>query len=386
MHRNKKSIVVGIILILIILYLVYSFNKGDDESIEYKTALVDKGEVKSSINTTGTVNPTNEVGVVSQVNGVIINIFVDFNSKVKKDEPLAEIDPAPLKSKLTQAEADLKKAKADINLTGTIRKSNEELYRKNLISKDELDNSKAKYSNAHATYEQSQAAFDIAQSNLDNATIRSPIDGIIISRNLSVGQSIASGGSAQPIFVVAEELTKMKLVAHVSEADIGKVKEGQEAYFTVDAYQNERFKGVVSQIRNDPVVNNNVVTYDVIIQVENNELKLKPGMTAEVEILVANKKDVLRLPTSALRFLPPPSASIDQDSIDTESYSQVWIITKNGRLRAINVIPGISDETYTELMDADIAEGQQVIIEMVEKGNSGSEELGPLILPKPKRF
>lgn len=386
MRRNKKSLLVGIVLILIILYLAYRFNKGDDESIEYKTALVDKGEVKSSINTTGTVNPTNEVGVGSQVNGIIINLFVDFNSKVKKDEPLAEIGPAPLKSKLTQAEADLKKAKADLNLAGTIRNSNEELYRKNLISKDELDNSKAKYSNAHATYEQSQAAFDIAQSNLDNATIRSPIDGIIISRNLSVGQSINSGGSSQPLFVVAEDLARMKLVAHVSEADIGKVKEGQEAYFTVDAYQNERFKGVVSQIRNDPVVNNNVVTYDVIIQVENNELKLKPGMTAEVEILAANKKDVLRVPTSALRFIPPPSASIDQDSIDTNSHSQVWMITKNGRLRAINAILGISDETYTELMNSDISEGQQVIIEKVEKGNAGSEELGPLILPKPKRF
>jgi HlyD family secretion protein len=179
----------------------------------------------------------------------------------------------------------------------------------------------------------------------------------------------------------------MKVEAHVSEADIGKLREVQEAVFEVDAYPGQQFKGRIQQIRNVPITNNNVVTYDVVILVSNNdELKLKPGMTAEVQILVANQNDVLRIPTAALRFIPLPSSPLDQDSNDLQNSPTVWILLKNGRLKAISVETGISDDIFTQILGGDIEKGQEIIIGVTQKGKSSSEELGPIVLPKPKRF
>jgi HlyD family secretion protein len=383
---NKKSASLLAILLIIIIFFTYRILLNESIPIDYKTAKVDKGDIISYVTATGTLNPVSSVELGSQVSGAIKNVFVDFNSVIKKGDPLAEIDPIPFRAQLKQAQADLNKAKADAETAKALQRANDELYKKRLISKEEYDDSKSKYSSATATLDQAKAALEIAKSNLDNTTIRSPIDGIVISRKVNVGQITSSGQAPSPLFLISEDLSKMKLDAHVSEADIGKVKEDQEVEFTVDAYPNQTFKGKVSQVKNEPITTNNVVTYDVVIIIDNKQLKLKPGMTSEVKILVAHKKDVLRVPTAALRFIPPPSAKVDDKSVDFNSGSVVWLPLKNRQLKAVSINPGISDEVYTEILNGDITEGEKVVVEAFEKGGAGSEPLGPIVLPKPQRF
>lgn len=383
---NKKTITIIAILLIIVIFLIFRTFQNKGASIAYKTAKVDKGDIISYVTATGTLNPISTVEIGSQVSGTIKNTFVDFNSVVKKGDPLAEIDPTPLNSQLKQAQADLNKAEADAEIAKNLQRANEELYKKRLISKEEYDDSRAKYSSAIATLEQRKAALEIAKANLDNTTIRSPIDGIVISRKINISQIVTSGQSSSPLFLIAEDLTRMKLDAHVSEADIGKAKNEQEAEFTVDAYPNQTFKGKVWQIKNEPNATNNVITYDVVILIDNNDLKLKPGMTAEVKMLVAHKKDVLRVPTAVLRFIPPPYALVDEGSIELNNTSVAWVPLKNGRLKAVSINPGVSDEAFTEILGGNLGEGEKVIVEATENTGAGSEPLGPIVLPKPQRF
>ncbi len=383
---NKKSAAILAILLVVILFLAYQVFRNEEVSIAYQTAKVDKGDIASYITATGTLNPLSTIEIGSQVSGMIKNVFVDFNSAVKKGEPLAEIDPIPYLAELKQAQANLNKAQADAETARALQRANDELYKKRLISKEEYDDSKTKYTSATANLDQTKAALEIAKSNLDNTTIRSPIDGIVISRKVNIGQIVSSGQPSSPLFLIAEDLNKMKLDAHVSEADIGKARNDQEAEFTVDAYPNQTFEGKVRQVKNEPITTNNVVTYDVVILIDNEKLELKPGMTAEVKILVAQKKDVLRVPTAALRFIPPPSAQVDDKSLELNSGSVIWLSLKNGQLKAVSVNTGISDDTFTEILDGNIGEGEKVIVEASEKAGAGSEPLGPIVLPKPQRF
>ncbi|HLE24941.1 MAG TPA: efflux RND transporter periplasmic adaptor subunit [Thermodesulfobacteriota bacterium] len=383
---DKKTVVIIAILLIVVVYLAYRIFQNEATSIAYKTAKVDKGDIISYVTATGTLNPISTIEIGSQVSGTIKNIFVDFNSVVKKGDPLSEIDPTPFNSQLKQAHADLKKAEADAEIAKTLQRANEVLYKKRLISKEEYDDSRAKYSSAIATLEQRKAALEITKANLDNTSIRSPIDGIVISRKINISQIVTSGQSSSPLFLIAEDLSRMKLDAHVSEADIGRVKNEQEAEFTVDAYPNQTFKGKVWQIKNEPITTNNVITYDVVILIDNNDLKLKPGMTAEVKILVAHKRDVLRVPTAALRFIPPPYAPVDEGFIELNNTSVVWVPLKNGRLKAVSINPGVSDEAFTEILDGNLGEGEKVIVEATENTGTGSEPLGPIVLPKPQRF
>ncbi|MER3447042.1 MAG: efflux RND transporter periplasmic adaptor subunit [Candidatus Dadabacteria bacterium] len=384
MIRNKRIVLAFIVILIGIAILVFSsFRKGSGE-IVYKTAKVDRGDISSYVSATGTINPINAVEIGNQISGTVESVYVDFNSRVKKGDPLAQIDPAPFRAKLTQTEADLKKAQLDYELAKRIMDADEELYKKRLIPKQEYDDSKAKFSSAAATLESARAEFDTAKSNLDSTTIRSPIDGVVISKDINVGQTIALGHQSPAPFLIAEDLANMQLDAYVSEADIGKIKEGQEGSFTVDAYPNETFRGRVSQIRNSPITTQNVVTYDVVLSVDNHELKLKPGMTADVKILVAHREDVLRVPRAALRFIPPPSAKIEQKSIDLDSPSVVWIPLRGGVIRPIPIKPGISDDRFTEVLDGSLKEGEEVIIEAIGRDTSGSQPLGPL--PQPQRF
>jgi HlyD family secretion protein len=381
--KNKKAILITAVIVVIIIILLFQVFQKEGISIVYKTIKVDRGDISSYITATGTLNPVTTVEVGSQVSGVIKRIYVDFNSLVKKGEPLAEIDQVHFKAKLKQVQADVKKAKADAEIAKAVFEANEELYKKRLISKEEYDDSKVRYSTAVATLEQAKAELEISKSNLSSTTIRSPIDGVIISRKVNVGQTVTASMSS-PLFIVAEDLSKMHLVAHVSEADIGKVDNNQEALFTVDSYPNQTFRGKVWQIRNEPIKTNSVVTYDVVILVDNRDLKLKPGMTAEVKILVAYKKDVLRVPRAALRFIPPPSALIDEKSKEIGGQSVVWTTTKDRGLKAIPISPGISDDTFTEILDGNLKEGEEVVVEAIQRDKSNSQLLGPL--PQIKRF
>ena len=378
---NKKTIA-GLIIILILgFFLVPRFLARNDSGTTYRTAEADRNDVISLITATGTLNPLTTINVGSQVQGMVNNIYADFNSEVKKGDPLAEIDPAPLKTELKRAEADNNKARADFNIASSLYKANKELYEKRLIPKEEFDDSEAKYTSARAAFDQSKVVFEIAESNLKNTVISSPIDGIVLSRNINTGETVAPGGKA--LFVISSGLADMKIDTKVSEADIGKLVSGQKAYFKVDAYPGETFEGTVSQVRNDPVINNNVVTYNVVVLTENEEMKLKPGMTAEVKIIVADKKDVLRVPTSALRFIPPSSADIKDKPDELTDNSYVWITLRNGQIGALRVKPGVSDDIYTEILDGDLKEGQEVIIEAVSGSKSDG---GSSYLPQPRRF
>jgi HlyD family secretion protein len=383
--KNKRTIaVVALILVIVALFVFRSFQKGD-VSIIYKTARVDRGDISSYITATGTINPVTIVEIRSQISGTIKDVYVDFNSRVKKGELLAEIgDPAPFRAKVNQAEASLKKAQVDFDIAKKTMEANEELYKKRLISKQEYDDSRAKFASAIAALEQAKAELETAKSNLQSTAIRSPIDGIIISKNIDVGQTVTTGHESPPLFLIAGDLSKMQLNANVSEADIGKIKEGQEASFTVDAYPDQTFKGKVWQIRNAPVTTQNVVTYDVVILADNQDLKLKPGMTADVKILVAYRTNTLRVPRAALRFIPPPSAKIDEKSKEIDSSSVVWTMSQGGRLKPVSIKPGISDDSFTEVLDGNLKEGEKVVIEAVGENASGSQPLGPL--PQPQRF
>lgn len=378
---NKKTAAGLIVILLLGIFVVPRFLGGNDSRITYRTAEADRNDVISLITATGTLNPLTTIGVGSQVQGTVSNLNADFNSEVKKGDPLADIDPAPLKIEFKRAEASMKKAEADYSIASSLYKANKELYEKRLIPKEEFDDSQAKYSGALAAFDQSKVTLDIARTNLENTVVRSPIDGIVLSRNINAGESVTPGG--KPLFVISNDLTEMKIDTKVSEADIGKLVPGQKAYFKVDAYPGETFGGTVSQVRNEPIITNNVVTYNVVVETGNEERKLKPGMTAEVKIVVADKKDVLRVPTAALRFIPPSSAEIKDRPDELSDNSYVWITLKNGQIGALPVKTGVSDDIYTEILDGGLKEGQKVIVEAVagSKSNGSSS-----YLPQPRRF
>ncbi len=378
---NKKTVAGLIVIVLLGIFVVPRFLGGNDSRITYRTAEADRDDVISLITATGTLNPLTTIGVGSQVQGTVSNINADFNSGVKKGDPLLEIDPAPLKIELKRAEAGMKKAEADFGIASSLYKANKELYEKRLIPKEEFDDSQSKYSGALAAFDQSKVALEIARTNLDNTVVRSPIDGIVLSRSINAGESVTPGGKA--LFVISNDLTEMKIDTKVSEADIGKLVPDQKAYFKVDAYPGETFEGTVSQVRNEPIITNNVVTYNVVVATGNEDRKLKPGMTAEVKIVVADKKDVLRVPTAALRFIPPSSADIKERPDELSDNSYVWITLRNGQIGALPVKTGVSDDIYTEILDGDLKEGQKVIVEAVagSKPNGSSS-----YLPQPRRF
>ena len=378
---NKKTIAGLIVLILLAVFIVPRLFGGKENSVTYRTTEADRNDVISLISATGTINPLNSVEVGSLVQGNVDKIYADFNAEVKAGDPLAEINPGPLRIELKKAEAEKKKSEADFKIADSLYKANKELYDKRLIPKEEFDDSQAKYSSALAAYDQSKVALEIAETNLENTVIKSPIDGIVLSRNVNAGESVTPGG--KPLYVIASDLGEMKIDTKVSEADIGKLVPDQKAYFKVDAYPGETFPGTVSQVRNEPIINNNVVTYNVVVLTENGERKLKPGMTAEVKIIVADKKDVLRVPTAALRFIPPSSAVIKERPDELSGGSYVWVKLSNGQIGFVPVKTGVSDDAYTEILDGDLKEGQEVIVEAV----TGSKtESGSSYLPQPRRF
>ena len=386
---NRKFLIAMIVVVAVVVVLLLRNSRllTGSTSYSFETATVDEGDIAAYVLASGTVNPVNTVDVVAQVSGVVDKIHTDFNSIVNRGEILAQIDPTLYELQVRQADATLSKAEADAEKKRKIYELYKELINTpDRISKYELENSRLEYTAANEQLRIAKAELEKAESNLNSTAIRSPIDGVVISMNIGIGEFV-SPSQGHPLFVIASDLTKMKVEAHVSEADIGKLREGQDALFEVDAYPGQQFNGSIQQIRNVPVINNNVVTYDVVILVDNDDdLKLKPGMTAEVQILVANQKSVLRIPTAALRFIPPPSSTVEQDSNEQRNSRTVWTLRKNGSLKAVPVETGISDDEFTEIQGGDLENGQVVVIGVTQKGNSNSEELGPIVLPKPKRF
>lgn len=354
-----------------------------ESASSYRTAKIERGEIRVHVTATGTVQPVTQVQVGTQVTGVIQKLGADFNSTVATGQVIAQIDPAPFQARVEQDKANLARAEADVErVKAQLAQSEKELTRsrelakRELISASELDAAEANYLSlvaqqkvSEATVAQSKASLDNSLVNLRYTTIVSPVDGIVISRNVDVGQTVSASLSAPTLFVIAADLKHIQIQASVSEADIGKIAEDQTVTFTVDAYRERRFRGKVSQVRLAATTVQNVVTYTVVINAENPDEKLLPGMTASVSFEVDHRSDVLKIPNGALRFTPPDAPEQPRRG---PRASRVWIQTPTG-LSAIEVRTGLTDGSFTELVKGELKEGQDVIVGAAGNGRSGPQ-------------
>ncbi len=382
--KNMKKISVAIVILILAGSAAFIGLKDNKKEPKFRTEEVTRGDIEASVSATGTVNAVTTVLVGTQVSGTVKEIYADFNSPVKKGQLIARIDPASFEAQADQAmanlllaKANLQKAEASLVDAQRTMNRNRELYSKNLIARSEFDTAETNHDSAKAQaaastaqVKQAEAALRNAETNLRYTRILSPVNGVVISRNVDIGQTVAASFQTPTLFTIAQDLTKMQIDTNVSEADIGVIKINQTVQFTVDAYPESAFKGSVWQIRNAPIVVQNVVTYDVVIKVDNSELKLKPGMTANVSIITSSKKGILMLPNAALRFSPDKKAkNTNRKGIG------VWII-ENGEPKHIKVSTGIRDENYTEIISGEIKEGQELIVESLTKTKTKEKPAG----------
>jgi len=353
--------------------------------------------VSRSIITTGAVNPVVTVQVGSNVSGTIRSLYCDYNTKVKAGQLCAKIDPKPFQLALDQAKANLAMAEAQLGKDQAAldyAKSNYDrdsgLVGQGIVSQDNVDSDKSAYDQAlaqvkldQATILQRREALEAAQVNLDYTNIVSPVDGIVVSRNVDVGQTVAASFQTPTLFLIAQDLTKMQVDTNVSESDIGGVRVGQKAYFTVEAFPKKTFQGQVSQVRNAPITVQNVVTYDAVISVENNELLLLPGMTANARIITDERNDVLRVPLPSLQFSPHSLLTGQVPPATGKAERHVWVL-KAGRPVQVTVTIGIEDGTFAEITGGDLKAGDPVIVGEVT-GTGGRSRQGQSARP-PLRF
>ncbi len=358
--------------------------RANHAEISYKTQVADRGPITAIVTATGAVNPVVSVQVGSQVSGKIAKLYADFNSVVREGQVIASIDQKPYIARVSQAKAALKNAQATLAKAKNMlaQRTREQrrmatLRQQQFVSQADLDLANTNYNDAAAQVDVAQAQVDQAQATLASAeldlgytTIYSPVNGTIVSRNVEEGQTVVASFQTPTLFVIAQDLTRMQVIANVSESDIGGVAEGKTADFRVDAYPREFFHGLVTQVRNAPISIQNVVTYDVIISVDNRELKLKPGMTANVTIVTARNENALRVPTTALRFRMP-GAPLDKKQ------PQVWVLDAQGRAKNVAVTPGIADSLYTEITEGEVREGDAVVVGLAEAEDQSQETLPP---------
>lgn len=355
--------------------LFFAF-RGKGNGPEYRTEIVSRGDIQAAVTATGSVNAVTTVLVGTQVSGTIKNIYADFNSPVKKGQLIAQIDPEMLEAQAGQARANLEKTDAQVRDAERTLKRNRELFSRNLIARSELDTAETNFESARAQQEQAKAALKVADTNLRYTRIISPVDGVVISRNVDVGQTVAASFQTPTLFTIAQDLTKMQIDTNVAEADIGTIRVGQDVEFTVDAYPDSTFKGKAWQIRRAPITIQNVVTYDVVIQMQNRDLRLMPGMTANVSIIIATKKDALKIPNGALRFKPSERRPEKSSPSAEKKGPAVWVLEK-GTPKRVAITPGISDGNYTEVVSGEMKEGQEIIVEALTKPKGSSTRSGP---------
>lgn len=398
----KNKIILGIVAILLLGgttgYYIY-FNGSDDE-IQFRFEKITRGDIAVVVTATGTLSAVTTVQVGSQVSGTLQKLNVDFNDKVKKGQIVAQIDPTFLEASVRDAEASLQRANAQLNKSKRAYERMKTLMEKNLASQSDYESAITDYESSEASFKQTEAQLERAKINLRYATIKSPIDGVVISRAVDVGQTVAASLSAPTLFTIANDLTKMQVQTSVDEADIGKVEHGQEVTFTVDAHPDQTFRGTVRQVRLSPKVEQNVVNYTVIIDVPNPELKLMPGMTATVTIQITKRESVLLIPTIALRFNPPENyieqqkdstqerggdssrserrrqfgdrmqreggggtdAQAMQRRMQSRGLTRAWIMNERKKLEPVMVRTGISDGTFTEIIRSRLEENQDIVV------------------------
>ena len=375
---RRVRVAIALAAIMIAGALVVSWMRRAETAPPYVTQPVDRGPITARVTATGTVNPVKTVQVGTYVSGPIQAITVDFNSPVTSGQLLAKIDPRPFQMKLDAATASLANARARLAkdravlaLKSVTLRRTRDLRRGGIVSENDLDVavSQAEQARAQVALDEADignqaAALREAEVNLGYTEITSPVDGVVVARNVDVGQTVAATFQTPTLFLVAEDLTKMQVSASVSESDIGPIAVGQEVAFSVDAYPASSFVGRVEQVRNAPVTVQNVVTYDVIVSVDNADLRLKPGMTANVTIATATRPDALRVSTSALRFRPPaPEGAGDAHAADAADTStpRVWVLDADDHPRPVSIRTGIADDRYTEVTDG-LREGERVIV------------------------
>ncbi len=376
---KKRYIVIAAIITALI--LIGAIATANSKKIKYKTETANRCTITQFVEASGTINPVNTVSVGSTVSGLIKEIYVDFNSEVKKGQLLAQIDPANFEAQVQQNQAQINNAAANLSKLQAIADYDQKqyeryktLYAKNFVAKSELDEKYSTYKSdlaqinaARAQINQYQASLRTAQTNLSYTKIIAPVDGTVISREIDLGQPVAASFQAPELFTIAQDLTKMQIEVSVSEADIGKVKEGQDVKYTLDGYPDSDFFGKVTQVRLSPTTVSNVVTYTVIVDVNNEDLKLKPGMTANVSIITNERIDVICVPNIALKFTP---------NTDGQKYKSqgLWILDKN-KPKRIDIEAGASDDTSTEVNSKEIAEGDKVITGILGKNSKNKQNM-----------
>jgi len=366
-----------------------------DSAPQYQSVEVTRGDLTQVVTAAGQLNPVTNVTVGCQVSGTIAKLYADFNSAVTNGQVVALIDPSTYKADLHSSEGDLANAQASLELAEVNAGRSKELFDNRLIPQSDQDQAVATLHQAQATVQIKEAALEKAKANLDYCTIYSPVDGVVISRSVDVGQTVAASLNAPVLFVIANDLTKMQIDANVAEADVGGVEEAQSVDFTVDAFPNRTFHGKVVQVRNSPLTVQNVVTYDTVIGVNNPDLKLKPGMTANVSVIIAERSNVLRVPNAALRFRPPdvavtnaapqaasggdgshPGGSSGQHVKGEHRLTRTIYVMKGDKPQPVQVKPGITDGIYTEVTDG-LTDGDKVVTFAIYKQGSASAAASP---------
>ena len=413
----KKKLIFGIAILAVVVVLLLAFS-GNGGKVEFKTAALEKGDIESLISTTGTINPVDSVDVGSQISGNISSIYVDYNSVVKKGQLIAEIDPEIYIARLAEAKANLLKGKVTLKQSEISLKRGKELHKQTFLSDSDLEDLEFAVESAAASLEQLKANYNVAETNLKNCKIFSPINGVVISKEVEVGQTVAASYSAPTLFVIARDLTKMQIEVNIDEADIGRIKEKQQVRFDVDAYADENFWGTIEQVRLEPITESNVVTYTVIVGVTNPDLKLKPGMTANVNVIETQAKNALRIPAAAIRLkmsdeilnkfgavstktddqqakeggenkekadAPQIPAEFKNGKFDQAKFEaflkkkgiepdktltprRIWVLRDDGKVEYKRVLLGISDGDYYQVVKGDLKEGDKVIVDILVDG------------------
>ena len=384
--KNKK-LWIGVGAVVLVALVIWMCSGGKkEEKVEFETAKVVKQNISTSITATGTIEPVTSVTVGTQVSGIVSTIYVDYNSVVKRGQVIAELDKTNLISELNRAKADLTSSQSTLNYETANFNRYQTLFDKGLVSANDYENARLTYEKARQAVASSRESVQKAQTNLGYATITSPIDGVVLSKSVEEGQTVAASFNTPELFTIAQDLTDMRVIADIDEADIGGVKEGQRVTFTVDAFPDDKFEGQVTQVRQQATTSSNVVTYEVVISAPNKDLKLKPGLTANVTIYTLEKNDVLAAPAKALRFVPNEALlSKDQQIEDVEAKTKVWTLEgKTFKAHAVEI--GTSNGMLTEITSG-IKEGTEVLVDFKLSGGdmeeAGQQAQNPF-MPRPR--
>ena len=384
MKGNKKLWIAICAAVVVILILWLAIGGKKEEKITFETEKVQMGDVHTTITATGTIEPVTSVTVGTQVSGIVAHLYVDYNSIVKKGQVIAELDKTNLTSELAAAKANLSSEQSNLDFQQANFNRYQTLYNKGLVSAHDYENARLTYFQAREKVASARQTVAKAQTNLGYATITSPIDGVVLNKAVEEGQTVASSFNTPELFVIAQDLTDMRVIADIDEADIGGVKEGQRVTFTVDAFPDDKFEGRVTQVRQEATTTSNVVTYEVVISAPNADLKLKPGLTANVTIYTMEKNNVMTVSTKALRFTPNPAILTEDQKIeDCEGQHKLW--TKEGNtFKAHKVEVGTTNGVVTEIISG-IGKGTEVLTEF-NISNSGKEEeqTSNPFMPKPR--